>query len=504
MTDYRDRLIDNLLEETLGGQDHAQRIDAVLRAARREQDCEFDRSSPTECAVTESSWQRSLRRDRALPVLAGSVIAIVATFLIVLLAIGWMRTDGKVATDDDPGKPDGVNRDATPEVLGGFHHQLLPLQPRLVRHEGFVAPASTRASKRAGVPVLEQGWVYATGDSKTFLVGNTRLELVNARAVVVAGDVPGPYEVVAMSRMLSESELVSTKEDLYMLMNVKNWVSGLGVCICLLTGHAHVDAQTVASEQGKAEITINDVFAKYDANKNGKLDAEECVCKGSKMCDVNKDGVVTKEEFLKGIAEHCGSHEAAIEMINQLGGLDKFYTMAKNGELEKVLDVSMDKVFAQWDRNGNGTLEPEECVCKGSKMADADGDGVVTRQEMNAVAEKHFGSIDKFLAMVRQRGGIEAFYNEVATDSCSMGAVFARYDKNKNGSLEPSECICAGTKMSDHNKDGKVTREEMMETAKQMFGSVEKFEAFVKENGGAEKFYAAAAAGTLKAEKGDK
>ena len=146
-------------------------------------------------------------------------------------------------------------------------------------------------------------------------------------------------------------------------------------------------------------------------------------------------------------------------------------------------------------RQGHG--EFDECVCEDSKCADANKDGKVSKEELAKVAEMHFGSKDKFLAMVRQRGGVEAFYNEVGKDACTIGAVFARYDKNKNGSLEPSECICECSKKADFNKDGRVSKDEFLKLTKAMLGSQKKFEQFVKSQGGAEKFYTALIAGKL-------
>ena len=494
-TDYRDKLIDLMLSEELGGEDHSDRIDAVINAAK------FGSKHENQVAPSMPIEKPKPRRMRLLPMLAGGIVAVAATVLIFVWAFGWLPTDNSNNVtnngpkDDDP---DGVIRDATP---AGQQHGVDRGSMKLVKHDGFVAPANTRSALKDGVPVLQRGWVYAMGDKPRFFAGQSELKLVNARAVVVVGDVPSPYEAFAMSRMLDESELVPTKKDLNMLLNSKNWVCGIGVCVCLLAGQAFVDTDAVFAQESADDLTVEKVFARYDTNDDGKLQSAECVCKGSKMCDADKNGIVTKEEFLTGIEKLCGSHDEAVKMIKGMGGLEKFYTMAKNGELEKAMDVSMEKVFAQWDRNGNGFLEPEECVCKGSKMADANKDSKVTKEEMIKTAEEHFGSVDKFLDMVRQGGGVEAFYNKVATEACTLGAVFARYDKNQNGTLEPGECVCAGTKGADANGDGKVTKEEMIEVAKKHFGSIEKFEAFVKDQGGAEKFFEAAKAGTLKVEK---
>ena len=275
-----------------------------------------------------------------------------------------------------------------------------------------------------------------------------------------------------------------------MLINQGKWFTRFAACLFLLGGHACIGIQSQAAETPTKTVTIADLFARYDLNGNGLLDEDECVCEGSKLCDFNKDGEVSRAEFFKGVARQAGSHESATKMITRLGGVEKFYALAKSGQLEQALSVSMDDVFAQWDRNNSGVLEADECVCQCSKSADVDKDGKVSKQEMSYFAERNFGSVDRFLAMVRQRGGVEAFYNEVATEASTIGAVFARYDTNHNGSLEPNEWVCENSKAADYNRDGKVTEQEMVVMVKRAFGSVERFEQYVKSQGGAAKFHA--------------
>ena len=129
--------------------------------------------------------------------------------------------------------------------------------------------------------------------------------------------------------------------------------------MCLLVGQTFLNGQTLRAERqaGSGAITIEGMFARYDVDKNGLIERDECVCAGSKLCDLNKDGKVSPDEFSEGIKKYLGSHDAAIQLVAKQGGIEKFYTLAKSGELQKLMNVSMDKVFAQWDRNKSGFLE---------------------------------------------------------------------------------------------------------------------------------------------------
>ena len=60
------------------------------------------------------------------------------------------------------------------------------------------------------------------------------------------------------------------------------------------------------------------------------------------------------------------------------------------------------------------------------------------------------------------------------------------------------ECVCHGSKMADANKDGEVTEDELRTVATKMFGTIEKFESYIADCGGAEAFYDAVTSGKLK------
>lgn len=182
--------------------------------------------------------------------------------------------------------------------------------------------------------------------------------------------------------------------------------------------------------------------------------------------------------------------ETANALIKRLGGYRKVCTLAESGKLDQLMDVSLEKVFAKWDLDKSGTLESSECVCNGSKSADSNGDARVTMEEMSNLAEDHFGSVDKFVAVVRAHGGVEAFYEEVSADACTIGAVFTRFDRNNNGSLESYEWDCGSSRMADSNRDGKITQREMEVLVARAFGSVARFEQYVQSQGGAAKFVA--------------
>ncbi|MEM1227941.1 MAG: hypothetical protein AAGJ40_19810 [Planctomycetota bacterium] len=277
-----------------------------------------------------------------------------------------------------------------------------------------------------------------------------------------------------------------------MSKNAIQWICQIGLCTLSVGGAVSIagDTPPSVSVTQTSEITMEELFAGYDVDGNGLLEESECACTSSKQCDANKDGRVSFEEFSDVIVKYVGSQDDALRIVSQLGGVEKFCAAAKQGQLDHIFDVSVDGVFAQWDRNGSGVLEPAECVCEGSKSADANSDGLVSKEEMIYLAESQFGSVDEFLAVVRKSGGVEAFYDEVATDASTFGAVFARYDQNRNGLLEPSEWVCESSRSADLNRDGRVTKSEMATVAERAFGSLDRFEQYVKSQGGAAKFYA--------------
>jgi Ca2+-binding EF-hand superfamily protein len=67
------------------------------------------------------------------------------------------------------------------------------------------------------------------------------------------------------------------------------------------------DAQTQAANQATGGVDVNNLFANYDKNKDGKLTPDEITSeKLFKRLDLNKDGVVTRDEAetaLKQLAE---------------------------------------------------------------------------------------------------------------------------------------------------------------------------------------------------------
>ncbi len=472
MTDYRERLLDNALAEELGGEQPPDLVRKIVAAAEDRNAGHVVEVSarPVTGEVRSRSWFASGHAWQTLAVaLAPCVLAglLVASFL-------W----------GEDGEEDNGNTFASLQVRNGF----------------LVANVADAGEFR-GTPVLQAGWAFANEESSELMIGPNLLKFQQARAVVRLGGVPDSYQAIAIARSLEQNNLVRSEEEYQMMLNPKRWITGLGVAICLFTGSAEINGQTVDAAKSE-NVTLAKVFARYDLNGDGILQADECICEGSRMCDADKNGQVTREEFDAGVAKLMGSEEKFVGFVKQCGGLEMFYTAAKNGTVEKVAAVSMDAVFAHLDKDSSGVLEKEECICQGSKAADANGDGQVTREEVTAVAVQHFGSEEKFLDAVRAAGGVEAFFKaaeaaEKAAQGSSMEDVFAVYDLNASGKLEQNECICHGSKMADTNGDGIVTREEMKKVAVEMFGSVENFESYIASCGGAAAFYEAVKAGKL-------
>lgn len=490
MTDFEDRLIDISLSEELGENGPPDSIDDILHLAAETTNASGTINAPptTASSVGRTNYVAPVKR----PVFKSNstlrlVVACCSVAAGLLFAISVRTFLSNPFVDPVVDAPDGLNIN-TPAITAA----------QLVTQDGFRMPASTRSSSLMGRTVLQDGWIYADKDSKSLMVGVSLLEFQNARAVVRIGRAPDLFQAAEITRQLELSKLIHSQEETNMLMNPRRWISGLGMAICVLAGQATMNNQSLQADESGQKITLQSVFAKFDTNRNGTIDMSECVCKCCKKCDLDQNGKITRGEFDKAVQQLTGSRENFIRLVEEHGGVDKFYTAAKSGLLDNVAAVSMDSVFAHLDKNNSGVLEKSECVCPGSKCADANADGKVTRKELVQVAVQFFGSEEKFLNEVRSQGGVESFLanlskqkSEKAGNPTSFRAVFAMYDRNGSGVLEKSECICQGSKMADLNKDGKVTQEELGKVAVKMFGSMKKFNKYIDECGGIEKFYAA-------------
>lgn len=141
---------------------------------------------------------------------------------------------------------------------------------------------------------------------------------------------------------------------------------------------ANKDGKLTAEEQ---QARLKEWFKELDANGDGKVTPDEFVGQRFMNIDVNKDGSVTMEEYVVFFA---GKDAAA----DQTATCDKRDANGDN-EVSAVEVVAYRKsVFAAMDANGDGKVTPDEMKAangKQFKSLDANNDGFVTVEEMIAV-----------------------------------------------------------------------------------------------------------------------
>ena len=141
---------------------------------------------------------------------------------------------------------------------------------------------------------------------------------------------------------------------------------------------ANKDGKLTAEEK---QADLKEWFKELDANGDGKVTPDEFVGQKFVNIDINKDGSVTMEEYL---VFFVGADAAA----DQTSACDKRDANGDN-EVSAVEVVAYRKsVFAAMDANGDGKITPDEMKAgadKQFKSPDANNDGFVTVEEMIAI-----------------------------------------------------------------------------------------------------------------------
>jgi Ca2+-binding EF-hand superfamily protein len=139
-------------------------------------------------------------------------------------------------------------------------------------------------------------------------------------------------------------------------------------------------ADAGASHGPRGQHGYDQLVARFDANKDGKLQVTELPERMQKhlgTADANKDGVLTKEELSAKKDEMRKEHLARVDTNGdgQVSAEERTAAREKAGE----------RRFTKMDKNGDGQVKSDE-VRPGRwshlKVADADGSGSVTLAEM--------------------------------------------------------------------------------------------------------------------------
>jgi Ca2+-binding EF-hand superfamily protein len=206
-------------------------------------------------------------------------------------------------------------------------------------------------------------------------------------------------------------------------------VSGLVGCSGNDTGKTPATATAATTEQAALQGDRGNparFLQKFDANKDGKVQVAELPERMQKWlgkADTNGDGVISADE------------------------------MKAHGETMRA------EHFAKSDKNSDGAIDATEAGDRWEhlKVADADGNGSVTRAEMDkAFAD---GKLHPMGGHDHGRRGPGA-----GGERPSPEAFFQRLDKDGNGTIDASELP---DRMKEHlveidtNKDGKISLDEL-------------------------------------------
>ncbi len=202
----------------------------------------------------------------------------------------------------------------------------------------------------------------------------------------------------------------------------------------------------------KLENYVDAVIKKYDLDADGKLSQEEAkkIRSTQPHADSNGDGVITKEEL---IVVYGGPKPTSTNSSSSKGSSTQRSSSSSSLDRNEKIENYAEKMLTKYDLDKDGKLSPAEAK-KGKfikPVADANGDGYITKQELIVVYGGPKPSEEKSRLEKIDR------YAETIIKIYDL-------DNDRKISKEEKARIRSLPLGADKNKDGFIAREELVES----------------------------------------
>ena len=217
-------------------------------------------------------------------------------------------------------------------------------------------------------------------------------------------------------------------------------------------------------------------FAEFDVNSDGVIDRDELKARFSSRADgrrgdgrlqqrlqrmfsridADRDGKATREEFAKSIEERFA--RADINGDGQITDDDLPPFMRGRGALEADGPAAGGR---QGGPRGHGGRGRGMGMMQTLRDADANGDGVITRDEMAAASAKRFERFDRNSDGAVDSADAETFRDEMV--DYRVARFLARFGAQASGQISRDEFLAKAEERfaeRDLNSDGRITGDE--------------------------------------------